>query len=319
MKHIIINGYGYFLGLKSSRLILKKENEIIEEYPLSRLKTIHIESNGVSLSSDLIFALGARGIKVFFNTYKTSLALHTQYEHKSVIVKKEQYNSENNGKGIELARQIIIGKIKNQRSTLLYHTRRIELKQYKEYIEKLDNLINILRQKTIIDKQYILGIEGKAADIYFHTLLNLQLLPDTFTVRTKRYSTELTNIALNYGYAVLENFIYKSIINAGLDPYFGVLHTVRSGKPSLVLDIMEEYRSFIVDRNIIKMKHKIESVKKFDTIKRDVAEEVIKSISKKVVYNKRKLTVESVIQRQLYKVSAFLCGDKQYKSYIFRW
>ena len=217
MKHIIINGYGYFLGLKSSRLILKKENEIIEEYPLNRLKTIHIESNGVSLSSDLVFALGVRGIKVFFNTYNSHIALHTDYEHKSVIVKKEQYNSANNGKGVELARQIIIGKIKNQRSTLLYHTRRIDVTMYKENIERLNSLIKSLKQHSIIDRQYILGIEGKAADIYFHSLLNLNLLPETFTIRTKRYSTELTNIALNYGYAILENFIYKSIINAGLD------------------------------------------------------------------------------------------------------
>lgn len=44
------------------------------------------------------------------------------------------------------------------------------------------------------------------------------------------------------------------MINAGLNPYFGVLHTMRSSKPSLVLDIMEEYRSFVVDRNFIKIR-----------------------------------------------------------------
>ena len=139
------------------------------------------------------------------------------------------------------------------------------------------------------------------------------------TMRTKRYSSEITNISLNYGYAILENFIYKSLINAGLDPYFGVLHSLRSGKPSLVLDVMEEYRSFIVDRNIIKMKGKLEIVKKFETIKKEVAGEVIKSINKSVIYNGRSLSVESVIQRQIYKISAYLCGEKKYKSYIFRW
>lgn len=138
-------------------------------------------------------------------------------------------------------------------------------------------------------------------------------------MRTKRYSTEITNISLNYGYAILENFIYKSIINAGLDPYMGVLHSIRSGKPSLVLDIMEEYRSFIVDRNIIKLKSRLSSVKQFETIKKDVANAVIKSISKKVKYNGRNLSVESIIQRQIYKLSAYLCDDKKYKSYIFRW
>lgn len=319
MKHILINGYGYFLGLKSCRMIVKKGDEIINEYSLNRLKTIHIASSGVSISSDLIFALSARGIKTFFNTYNNQSALHTLYEHKSVVVKKSQYESENNGKGIELARQLILGKIKNQRSTLLYATRKFSKENYVEIINKLDDLIIALKNNTAIDKNYMLGIEGKSADIYFTGLKTLRLFPETFYTRTKRYSTEMTNIALNYGYAILGNFIYKSLINAGLDPYFGVLHSVRSGKPSLVLDVMEEYRSFIVDRNVIKMKNKLESVKKFDTIKKEVANEVIKSIGKTVIYNGRSLSVESVIQRQIYKISAYLCGEKKYKSYIFRW
>ena len=66
MKHIVINNYGYFLGLKSNRIIIKKGDEIVNEYSLNRLKTIHIVSSGVSFSSDLIFALSVRGIKVFF-------------------------------------------------------------------------------------------------------------------------------------------------------------------------------------------------------------------------------------------------------------
>lgn len=319
MKHIVINNYGYFLGLKSNRIIVKKGDEIINEYPLNRLKTIHIASPGITISSDLIFALSARGIKTFFNTYNNQTALHTLYEHKSVIVKQFQYASESNGRGCELARQIILGKIKNQRSTLLYASRKLSKDSFMDIIDKLDDLINALKNKVEINKNYILGIEGKAADIYFNGLKKLYLFPETFFMRTKRYSSEMTNISLNYGYAVLANFIYKSIINAGLDPYFGVLHSVRSGKPSLVLDIMEEYRSFIVDRNIIKMKGKLETVKKFETIKKEVAGEVIKSINKSVIYNGRSLSVESVIQRQIYKISAYLCGEKKYKSYIFRW
>lgn len=319
MKHIVINNYGYFLGLKSNRIIIKKGDEIINEYSLNRLKTIHIVSSGVSFSSDLIFALSVRGIKVFFNTYNSHSALHTLYEHKSVAVKQKQYESEKNGKGLELARQLILGKIKNQRATLLYATRKLNKFDFEEYIYKLDNIVNTLKNKQILSKELIMGIEGKAADIYFYSLKVLKLLPETFFMRTKRYSTEITNISLNYGYAILENFIYKSIINAGLDPYMGVLHSIRSGKPSLVLDIMEEYRSFIVDRNIIKLKSRLSSVKQFETIKKDVANAVIKSISKKVMYNGRNLSVESIIQRQIYKLSAYLCDDKKYKSYIFRW
>jgi CRISPR-associated protein Cas1 len=117
----------------------------------------------------------------------------------------------------------------------------------------------------------------------------------------------------------LFNFIYKSCINAGLEPYYGVLHSVRSAKPSFVLDIMEEYRSFVVDRNIIKLRAKLRDTKDFDKIKKDVAKAILNTLSKKYKYNHRKLTLESIIQRQIYKISGYICDMNKYKSYIFRW
>jgi len=154
---------------------------------------------------------------------------------------------------------------------------------------------------------------------YFEYLKAMELLPSSFVYRTKRHSEEMTNIALNYGYAILFNFIYKSCINAGLEPYYGVLHSVRSAKPSLILDIMEEYRSFVVDRNIIKLKSKLSKAKDFDKVKKDVASAILNTLSKKYKYNHRKLTLESIIQRQIYKISGYFCSENKYKSYIFRW
>lgn len=66
MKHIIINNYGIFLGLKSQRLAIKQNGETKKEIVLNRIKTIHVLSNGVSLSSDLINSCSHRRIKNFF-------------------------------------------------------------------------------------------------------------------------------------------------------------------------------------------------------------------------------------------------------------
>ena len=147
----------------------------------------------------------------------------------------------------------------------------------------------------------------------------MNLLPSHFEYRTKRYSKDLTNISLNYGYAILQNFIYKSCINAGLEPYMGVLHSIRSSKPSLVLDIMEEYRSFVVDRNIIKLRSRLQNAKRFETVKNDVAKNILTTLTKKYKYNHKKITLESIIQRQIYKISGYFSGNHKYKSYIFRW
>lgn len=318
MKHLIVNDFGVFLGLTSQRATVKKEGKLIGELPLSRLKSIQIHSSGVSLSSDLVASCSARGIKIFFNNKGTFSALHSPFEHKSVEVRKFQYKSSESSRAVELARKIIIGKIRNQRATLLYSTRTLNIDN-SEIKNSFDILINQLKNKKEITKEFILGIEGHTASLYFKIIKELNLFPQTFKTRTGRYSEEITNIALNYGYAILSNYIYKAVVNAGLEPYQGVLHSNRSGKPSLVLDIMEEYRSFLVDRNIIKLRSRLENSNDFNKIKRVVASEILKSIGSSHKYNNKRLTVESIIQRQVYKISAYFCGVVNYKSYTFRW
>lgn len=319
MKHIIVNSYGLFLGLKSHRVTIKKKGKLIEEIALNRVKSIQVLSRGISLSSDLINSCSHRGIKIFFNTFNSFSALHTLYEHKSVLVRKNQFEVCDNSKGLELAQKLIVGKLKNQRATLLYSSRNITHSQKEKTIEFFDQSIRQLKNKKEPSKEYILGIEGASARYYFEYLRDMALLPSSFVYRTKRHSEEITNIALNYGYAILFNFIYKSCINAGLEPYYGVLHTTRSAKPSLVLDIMEEYRSFVVDRNIIKLRSKLAKASSFDKVKREVASAILTTLAKKYQYNHRKLTLESIIQRQIYKISGYFCGEAKYKSYIFRW
>lgn len=319
MKHIIVNSFGMFLGLKSGRLTIKDKGTLTKEVALNRVKTIQVLSRGIGLSSDLVNACSHRGIKIFFNTFNSFSALHTLYEHKSVMVRKNQFLKCDNKDGLELARKLIIGKLKNQRATLLYSSRNIKNEQKDKTIDFFDKSILQLKNKKGVSREFIMGVEGVSASYYFEYIREMKLFPETFEYRTKRHSTEITNIALNYGYAILFNFIYKSCINAGLEPYYGVLHSVRSAKPSLVLDIMEEYRSFVVDRNIIKLRSKLAKASEFEKVKKDVAKSILSTLTKKYKYNHKKLTLESIIQRQVYKISGYFCDNNKYKPYIFRW
>ena len=150
MKNIIINDYGLFLGLKSSLLVIKKDKKIVKEIALNRVKTIHVLSKGVTISSDLIMACTNRGIKIFFHNYNSFGALHTLYEHKSVQIKQNQFEVCNSTKGLELARKLIIGKIKNQRATLLYSSRNITHPFKSDSIKFFDTIILSLKNKKNI-------------------------------------------------------------------------------------------------------------------------------------------------------------------------
>lgn len=318
MEHIVINTYGYSLGTKSNRLEVKKDGRLVKEISLNKLKTIQINSNGIKLSSDLIFTLSANNVKVFFNKDNNYSSLHTMYEHKTASIRQAQYSFCNNYTlSTTLAKDIINGKIKNQRAVIIYAARNIKNGFKSQSINMLDNLLTELTLKK--DKQSILGIEGRAADIYFTCLQGLHLFPNSFKYRTKRNSTELTNIALNYGYAILRNRIYDIAVKSGFDPFCGILHVNRSGRPALILDIMEQYRSYIVDRAVIKLKNKIENATEFHEIKLELANEILKRFEKYAVYEGREKTVENIMKKQINNLKAHICAKKEYSSYVFRW
>ena len=318
MEHYIINGYGYSLGVNSNRMIICKNSEFVKEVSLNTIKTIQINSNGVKLSSDLIFALSANNIKIFFNKDKNHAALHTMHEHKTASVRLSQYKFCNNDlNSISLSKLIIENKIINQKNTIIYGARNKSTSEKEESVAILNHLQKQLKNKN--NREEIMGIEGRAAFIYFNCLQELDLFPKSFKYRTAKNSKEITNVALNYGYAILSNRIYSAAIKHGLDPYCGVLHTVRSGKPSLILDIMEQYRSYIVDRAVIKLKNRLEKIDNFDDIKSDLAVNILKNFEKHIEYNDTEISINELIQKQLVNLKSHICADKEYTPFVFKW
>ena len=125
---------------------------------------------------------------------------------------------------------------------------------------------------------------------------------------------------LNLGYAVLSSYILNAIINAGLEPYLGIMHVTRPGKMALVLDIMEEYRAWVVDRAVIKLRSRSEGQKTLEmSLKKALIAEIQKTCAKKYLYRRKKLKLEHIIQRQVYRLCGHFYGEKTYKPYLFKW
>src|SRR5690606_1629977 len=97
----------------------------------------------------------------------------------------------------------------------------------------------------------LMGIEGYCANLYWSAWsLIIPKLYD-FPGRTGRHATDPVNVLLNYGYGILYGEVQNALVLAGLEPYAGLLHTDRPGKPSLTLDLIEEFRAPIVDRTVV--------------------------------------------------------------------
>ena len=146
-------------------------------------------------------------------------------------------------------------------------------------------------------------------------------MPDSFKYREGRGSRERANSALNYAYAILESYVWSALDNAGFELYEGMLHTDRPGKASLVLDFMEEYWAWVVDRNIIKLRNVIgPGYEMLDPkMKKRIVDEIDSTMSARIMKGHARVKLENIMQRQAYRLSGAVVGQKKYKGISFNW
>jgi CRISPR-associated protein Cas1 len=335
MKHILVTEYAEHLRLEQGMLSVWHEGKKQLEYPLSKIKTITVCRRGVGLSSDLIVQCALRGIRLFFLDFRGIqvagvLPLNT---HAVSKVRKAQFSFMESLGSRETARAFVFGKIHNQQAVLKYfgkYMRKKDVSFSSEQAQKLlqgigglEELLQMLKGLSLDSSEWrnhLLGIEGKAASLYWETLKSANLLASDFLYREGRGALTLTNQALNFGYSVLLSMVWHCLVNAGLEIYEGCLHTFRPGKPALVLDMMEEYRAWVVDRVVIKNRAFLEKKKEIDTeVKQRLLTEIYGIFGKKYPYHGKRVKLENILQRQVYRLSATFQGQKVYKPYLFRW
>ena len=326
--HLTLAEYGQFVGIKQGRLTVKQDGQPTYEYSLNRLKTIQIAKSGVSFSSDVVMQCALRGIKLFVLDFqgKAVACLSGTQQHAVVAVRQKQFEFINSKKVSLASAQFIYGKLRNQRATLLYFSKYHSDKSPRIQLAA-DQIAGIAQEVNKQDwpkyakwREILLGLEGQGSRLYWKCLQETGLLPANFTSRIGRNAQDSTNKALNYGYAILTSFVWHCIINTGLEAYAGCLHVQRAGKPSLVLDVMEEYRAWAVDRTIIKARELVGAASDLTPkVKKQIIGGVHKTFDTRYHYQNRKMRLESILQRQVYKLAGTFAGDKKYRPYRFRW
>jgi CRISPR-associated protein Cas1 len=117
-------------------------------------------------------------------------------------------------------------------------------------ITRLEQALHPIKQTATIDA--LRGLEGAGSAAYFtHFGRLIRNGEFTFKTRNRRPPTDPVNALLSFGYALLLHDVQGAINIVGFDPYLGYLHTQRYGRPSLALDILEEFRPLVVDAMVL--------------------------------------------------------------------
>jgi CRISP-associated protein Cas1 len=213
----------------------------------------------------------------------------------NVLLRKAQYAlADNELESLKIARPIIAAKVSNYRNLLQRHQRNHPESCSDGVVGAATTLglrlADIERAESL---DALRGYEGECASLYFGVLSSLittQQEDFVFTTRTKRPPLDPANALLSFLYAILANDVRSALETTGLDPQVGFLHQLRSGRPSLALDIMEEFRAYLGDRIMLNLIN-LRQVTKDDFEIRESGEVRMSDAARKTVltaYQKRK-------------------------------
>jgi len=156
-------------------------------------------------------------------------------------------------KVLNICKIIVSGMIYNQRAIIQRYIRDYgSLKSLTLVSNELKSMIRMVQFATNNDE--VRGYEGKAAAKYF-SIFNIMIRQSEFTFngRTKRPPKDAVNTMLSFVYTLIAHEVESALETVGLDPYIGYLHSLRPGRSSLALDLMEEFRAYWGDRFVLSL------------------------------------------------------------------
>jgi CRISPR-associated protein Cas1 len=332
---LIVEGKGVFIGKHQGRIRVYREQKVTHDAPLLHLRQIVVVDSGVSISSDVIHACSEEGIALHFlgKNGKNVAGLYAAGLVGTVLTRRAQLLAYVGPQSITLSKAFVRGKLENQRHLLRYFGKsREELSReiqgvLGDFHAALDAL-DALQGSTINDvREQLLSIEGRAAQKYWGIVKAVLPPAISWPGRETRGAKDVFNAILNYGYGVLYAQVEQAILLAGLDPYAGFLHVDRPGKPSLVLDLIEEFRQCVVDRTVIGLLNKhVALVQDEDGLltretRMKIAEKVLERLDGSAeLYEGKRQALRFILQCQARHLASYLRGDReQYTPFVAGW
>lgn len=247
-RPLYVTEQGTRIGVRKGRVTVSQQKEVLQEVRLIDVSQVSIYGN-VQISSQAMRAMFDQQVPVCWFSYGGWFqgiahglpSKHVDLRRRQVAIAAQA--------GLPIAQKMVEGKIRNSRTLL----RRNSRSEVKPILEQLKATADQTAEVDTIES--LLGVEGVAARLYF-SRFSAMLKDDSLGVfdfqgRNRRPPRDPVNCLLSYAYSLLTKDLTAVALAVGFDPYLGVFHKPRFGRPALALDLAEEFRPLIADSVVV--------------------------------------------------------------------
>lgn len=254
LNTLFVTTQGAYLSKEGETVVVSIEREKKLQLPIHNIGAIVCFGN-VSVSPFLMELCVENSVAISFHSeYGKFLASVNGRTKGNVLLRREQYRyADSETESAKIAKNILLGKVYNCRVVLQRvlrdHGEKIDIKKITNASDALNWTIRQI--ETCDGLENLRGLEGDAAHQYFNVfdeMIISQKADFKFVSRNRRPPMDEVNCLLSFIYTILMQDVRSALESVGLDSYVGFLHRDRPGRPSLALDMMEEFRPIIADR-----------------------------------------------------------------------
>ena len=326
MARLYITEQNAILRKTSDRLIVEKDHEVLMEVPCLKLEAVLIFGN-VQFTTQAAVELLQHGIELaIFSMNGRLWGQLTPPKAKNVLLRVKQYELERSEDfSLRLARSFVQGKIHNAEAVLQRYRANHPEPLLRSVVRELQERLAGIESCSSLDA--LRGFEGSAAAAYFRALGTMIPQGLGFEGRQRRPPRDPVNALLSFGYVIVGNELQSLLDGIGFDPFIGFLHRLDYGRPSLALDLLEEFRPALIDRLTLRLLNKgLLGRKDFFATpegglylgregKHRYFLEYEKEMSTPMEIDGQSLSFRQIFRRQADRLAAALTKDEPYESF----
>ncbi len=328
MRTLIIKGYGVSLRVRRGLLTVRTRDSS-ETVPLAEVDSVLVLTSGVSITSKAIRALAREGVQlaVLDRRGLPVAIIHHPFTTRTTATRRAQYEAVYSGRAAEVVRAVALSKLGNQ-AGLLRRLRRSagigELAEAERKVLKVAEEVSKLRTGSLGElREEVVRLEAEAARTYWGAL-SLALPRELGFEGRDQDAEDPFNSSLNYGYGILYTKAWSAVAMVGLDPYAGFLHMDRSGKPVLVFDVVEVFRSAAVDYPLVKafrsgLRVEVRRGLLSPESRAAVARVVLGGLRERFSAWGEVKELESWVRSFTLSLASYLRGEAELRPLVFRW